>query len=186
MWHHLFPIQLSNSPPSRRHSRRLANAPPPGFLDRRRDASAVEIRHTSKRTEGARDARGPERRQACASAQTKLLGPTDLDASRHRGLSKSELPQVRQTADGVPRAVFLRFAPRSPRQSVVHDLPFENQALGRHSPDRRIRPTGHQGPRRNVDAPGLSRLGPLGPRCRISDTRDQSPGHRSPPRVWRR
>ena len=32
-------------------------------------------------------------------------GPTDPDASRHRGLSKSKKPQVRQT-QGVPRAVF--------------------------------------------------------------------------------
>ena len=65
-----------------------------------------KIRIARKRTEGARDARGPK-------------GPTGLDASRHRGLSKSlclalrsgssdrqGVPQVRQT-QGVPRAVFL-------------------------------------------------------------------------------
>ena len=46
-----------------------------------------------RRTEGARDAKGPG-------------GPTGLDASRHRGLSKSVLPQVRLT-QGVPRAVFI-------------------------------------------------------------------------------
>ena len=88
-------IHLSNSPPSR--CARLANAPPPGFLLRRREPPAVEIRHTRKRTEGARDARGPERTPFALKAQSSMLGPTDLDASRHRGLSKSELPQVRQT-----------------------------------------------------------------------------------------
>jgi len=38
-----------------------------------------KIRIARKRTEGARDARGP-------------MGPTGLDASRHRGLSKSFVP----------------------------------------------------------------------------------------------
>jgi len=48
------------------------------------------------------------------SAQTNVLGPTDLDASQHRGTLKSGLPQVRQT-QGVPRAVFNRSAPHRPR-----------------------------------------------------------------------
>jgi hypothetical protein len=54
-----------------------------------------------ERTEGARDARGPE-------------GPTGLDASRHRGCRSPLVPQVRQFP-GVPRAVFVRFAPHRPR-----------------------------------------------------------------------
>ncbi len=69
-------------------------------------------------TEGARDARGP-------------IGPAGLDASRHRGLSKSlcltfrsgssdqqSVPQVRQT-QGVPRAVFIGLLPSKPRWSLL-------------------------------------------------------------------
>src|SRR4029078_726550 len=52
-------------------------------------------------TEGARDARGPK-------------GPTGLDASRHRGLSKRLfVPQVRQT-QGVPPAGFYACSARVP------------------------------------------------------------------------
>src|SRR5262245_24019195 len=70
-------------------------------------------------TEGARDARGPK-------------GPTGLDASRHRGLSKScaspfalvraRAKQNRKSAKtlGVPRAMFNRSAPRSSRGPSVH------------------------------------------------------------------
>ena len=47
-----------------------------------------------------------------------MLGPTDLDASRHRGLSKSVLPQVRRFP-GVPRAVFLGLL-----RSVLGSRPF--------------------------------------------------------------
>ena len=56
----------------------------------------------SKKTEGARDARGPD-------------GPTGLDASRHRGLSKSFKCRKSAKSQGVPRAVFLRLASRRPR-----------------------------------------------------------------------
>jgi len=98
-------IHLSNSPPSR--CVRLANAPPPGFLLRRREPPAVEIRHTSKRTEGARDARGPERTLVCAEGtndDARTHGPRRLATSRPveiRNCRKSAKP------DGVPRAVFL-------------------------------------------------------------------------------
>ena len=63
-----------------------------------------------ERTEGARDAKGPD-------------GPADLDASRHRGLSKSDSaaspPNPRRPAHGV-----FRFAPRNPRWAdiVTHRL----------------------------------------------------------------
>lgn len=78
-------------------------------------------------TEGARDARGPK-------------GPAGLDASRHRGLSKSlcltfrsgssdrqSVPQVRQT-QGVPRAVFIGLLPSIPRWSLL----IRVCPLGRH------------------------------------------------------
>src|SRR5665213_1869826 len=69
-------------------------------------------RTTSKRAEGARDARVLGALKFTQCAQTKVLGPTDLDASQHRGALKSE-PQVRRFP-GVPRAMFiglLRLAP---------------------------------------------------------------------------
>src|SRR5262245_40709584 len=54
-----------------------ANASPPCFFAAPGAPSSLgKIRIARKRTEGARDARGPK-------------GPTGLDASRHRGLSKS-------------------------------------------------------------------------------------------------
>ena len=62
---------------------------------------------TLERTEGARDAVGSGRTQVYASRRKlKVLRPTGLDASRHRGLSKQFMPQVRQSL-GVPRAVFI-------------------------------------------------------------------------------
>src|SRR4051794_6829255 len=45
-------------------------------------------------------------------------GPTGLDTSRHRGLSKPILPQVHQT-QGVPRAVFIGLL-----RSIPGDRPF--------------------------------------------------------------
>ena len=93
-------IHLSNSPVFlRRISQRSAarifeQAPgPPAVLLAARP---------SKKTEGARDARGPD-------------GPTGLDASRHRGLSKSFKCRKSAKSQGVPRAVFLRLASRRPR-----------------------------------------------------------------------
>ncbi len=148
-----------------------------------------------KRTEGARDARGPK-------------GPAGLDASRHRGLSKScvlrllalvrakrqSVPQVRQT-QGVPRAVFNRLAPHRPRWShfsrvmpvgAAPRLPTdEAMALGRRPLTGRpglpaVRDLGAQTRRAGLDAAWTA-----GPPHRISDARS-CPGHRSPPRVWRR
>src|SRR5260221_2502909 len=69
--------------------------------------------HLGKESEGARDAKGPD-------------GPTGLDASRHRGLSKSGAPPSlfssvgaasRKSAKskGVPRAVFVGLLHAIPR-----------------------------------------------------------------------
>src|SRR5690348_13379618 len=72
----------------------------------RADAFQRSLAHP-RNTEGARDAKGP-------------VGPTGLDASQHRGMLKF-VPAFRQVrrksakTQGVPRAVFLRFAPLRPR-----------------------------------------------------------------------
>src|SRR6185436_2530200 len=83
---------------------RQAQAPSPVFFIEAPGRPVFLIFCRPPPTEGARDAGGPK-------------GPTGLDASRHRGLSKSlclafrsgtsdrqSVPQVRQT-QGVPRAV---------------------------------------------------------------------------------
>jgi hypothetical protein len=134
------------------------------------------------RTEGARDAAGPR-------------GPTGLDASRHRGLSKLIVPQVRRSL-GVPRAVFLRFAPHRPRwtylsgtvpllanwQAAYPPLSGPGRRCGPVTGCKRDAITGPRGARsaRRDHAAwtagwGISR--------RISDAPE--PGHRVPPRVWR-
>ncbi len=133
-----------------------------------------------------------------AGRQGSETDPAGLDASRHRGLSKSALlrayalrrvlPQVRQT-QGVPRAVFLRFAPRSPRQSGDYGLctltAVEDQALGPEISDKSPAVPAVRALDANVDRAGRFAAWTAGPWCRISDTKS-FPGHRSPPRVWRR
>lgn len=149
-----------------------------------------EFRVAPVRTEGARDARVPGAHKFTQCAQTWVLGPTGLDASRHRGLSKSLfVPQVRQNQRRPARGVW-RFAPRrSPgvgRLCAMRLLPpLRDQALGPNASDRRPAVPAVRAPRRYVEAPGASRLGPPGGKC-APHLRRPSPGHRSPPRVWRR
>jgi hypothetical protein len=70
----------------------------------------------SESTEGARDAKGPE-------------GPAGLDASRHRGLSKPVVPQVRQVRWRPARGVY-RFAPHGPRWTDLSGvLPYRRGHL---------------------------------------------------------
>ncbi len=84
---------------------------------------AFRVRRSRIRTEGARDAVGSGRTEVHASVRKlKVLRPTGLDASRHRGLSKLIVPQVRQSL-GVPRAVFGRFAPHRPRWTYLSGDP---------------------------------------------------------------
>jgi len=111
-----------------------------------------------ERTEGAQDARGPD-------------GPTGLDASRHRGCRSPLVPQVRQFP-GVPRAVFVRFAPHRPRWTYH----FRQTGLTAGPPIHRSRPkrcpalltvpaaivSGATRPA--ASRPGRLRLGPPGPR----------------------
>jgi hypothetical protein len=106
-------------------SRRCAWRPSP--LSTRHDSSPVFFAAPGKpysisfprgpetKCEGARDAKGPE-------------GPTDLDASRHRGLSKSDRaaspPDPRRPARGVSR-----LAPHRPRWTDLSGAAsFEGEA----------------------------------------------------------
>jgi hypothetical protein len=154
-------------------------------------APAFQFRRSRKSTEGARDAKGPN-------------GPTGLDASRHRGLSKScpssrlrattGKPQVRQVPRRPARGVF-RFAPRrssvvdpfvtlQPRRGAVtlHRFGPGNSASVLLTRPPAYRPSEGLGARlTRQDTCGLDRRAGH----RISDA-SVFPGHRSPPRVWRR
>jgi hypothetical protein len=89
--------------------------------------------------EGARDTRGPGALKFTRSAQTGMLGPADLDVSRHRGLSKSV--NCRKSAvSPASRARCLRLAPRRPRWADHFYPPLVTPCRGA----------------------GLSRLGPPG------------------------
>ena len=64
------------------------------------------------------------------AGRCRVRGPAGLDASRHRGLSKPIVPQVRQSF-GVPRAVFiglLRTAPGGRTFQATSASPRELQA----------------------------------------------------------
>jgi hypothetical protein len=122
--------------------------------------------------------------------------PRDIEACRSpvclpacSGSSKGQgVPQVRQTL-GVPRAVFNRLAPRPPRWSSLSSLgrlpPWSGPGTRQRFCDGSLPPTGHHEP---AACDGHARTGAAwaaGPSHRISDARS-CPGHRSPPRVWRR
>jgi len=195
---------LSNSPSLRRHSRTSSQRSAARIFVQAPGAPAVSANSKERKADGRSAPPGKNRGRAgrqgsgthaklarsanlkCSDPRTST--PRDIEACRN-----PKLPQVRQTprsknggasrAYGVPRAVFEVCSAKSP--AVGRSRPaVEDRALGRHSPDRRIRPTGHQGPRRNVDAPGRFAAWTAGPLHRISDAQD--PGHRFPPRVWRR
>ena len=78
----------------------------PVFFGRRVRRRCAVMSAAPKRNEGARDARGPD-------------GPTGLDASRHRGWSSSFECRKSAKSQGVPRAVFRRFAPHRPRWTYL-------------------------------------------------------------------
>ena len=165
----------------------LANAPPPVFFAAPGRPSSKPL--APQRTEGARDAKGPD-------------GPADLDASRHRGLSKSGGPPspfratARQAASPPnprrpARGVF-RFAPHRPRWTSH----FRHPALLTERLSTATGPNGaqHIWPCRLPPSVGPSdaRMArrdeaawTAGTSRRISDAKE-FPGHRSPPRVWRR
>ena len=129
----------------------------PVFFGRPR-VGRIPDRPRPSKSEGARDAKGPD-------------GPAGLDASRHRGLSKSVLPQVRQS-DGVPRAVFLGLLRSAPGgrtfQATLLSFRIVRPPIHRSGPGRAGKPvTGcrprHHGARwRAAGAPGRLRLEPPG------------------------
>ena len=71
----------------------IRRAASPVFFDRRRVRRSPS--RTPKNKKGARDASGPGAFEFTQNAQTKMLGPTGLDASRHRGMSS---PDSRKSA----------------------------------------------------------------------------------------
>jgi hypothetical protein len=131
------------------------------------------------------------------SAQTEMLGPTDLDASQHRGMLKSDPPfggltasppNPRRPARGV--LGLLRIAPgertisgflprrRGSQSTASGPIPAGLPVVG-------CRRGHHWGPVAHGRCAGTVRLGPPG-RPAASPTERHIPGHRSPPRVWRR
>jgi len=161
---------MGPGPRCARPGRRQGIAPPPVFFVRAPGTLVVPFRTApGKSTEGARDAKGP-------------TGPADLDASRHRGLSKSGpptllratagKPQVRQT-QGVPRAVFIdlfRSAPGGlPVSGALAFLAIGGPPIHRCGPKRggQAVTARHSPPPRGssdarIGAPGRKRLRPPG------------------------
>jgi len=78
-------------------------------------------------------------------------GPTGLDASRRRGLSGAELPQVRSVPERPARSVY-RFAPQRPRWTSISGNPSLPFGIVR-PPHHRSRPAGWAG----RDVRGLDR-----------------------------
>ena len=140
--------------------------------------AVVCIFRARKRTEGARNARGPE-------------DPRGLDASRHRGLSSRVVPQVRQIPRRPARGV-CRFVPHSPRWTYrFRQPPFRVGHLSTAFSQTSARAflTMPDGRRQWADWPAAlrartMRLGP--PEGSAASPTLPSSGHRSPPRVWRR
>jgi hypothetical protein len=169
----------------------------PVFFAARAARRFIYFRRSRKepRARGTPRVRGALKFTQCA--QTKMLGPTGLDASRHRGLSKScpssrlraatGKPQVRLT-QGVPRAVFLGLLHEVPGsrafKGMTLSLPLRTWRSGGRllTNLRPYRPSGPSARRRTrQELRGLDRRwvdGAASPTPR--------PGHRSPPRVWRR
>ena len=105
--------------------------------------------------------------RVCAN---KVLGPTGLDASRHRGLSSPYSPQVRQIPRRPARGVY-RSAPQRPRwTSISGATPFGMRRLTtasdpgreRHACDRLPSPPSRGPATRGVGGPGRLRLEPPG------------------------
>ena len=139
--------------------------------------------------QGSKWTRGPRRLATSRLVEVLCASPAALVRAK-----RQSVPQVRQT-QGVPRAVFNRLAPHRPRWShfsrvmpvgAAPRLPTdEAMALGRRPLTGRpglpaVRDLGAQTRRAGLDAAWTA-----GPPHRISDARS-CPGHRSPPRVWRR
>ncbi len=172
----------------------VANAPPPLLVwSARGSPSSVSCRGLRKKHRGRA---GRQRVQGALKftqcAQTKMLGPTGLDTSRHRGVTPSFAP--RGASKGKPRGAFrasqglrksaspkasrarcLRFAPHGPRWTYLSGDPpllanWKAAYPPLSGPGRAGKPvTGcrrrrHGAQWRAAGAPGHMRLGPPGPR----------------------
>ena len=135
------PIHLSNSPLSsasqtfsqRSAARIFAQAPgAPAVSVDFHERNRRQIRPTRKKTEGARDARGPERIPACAEGANetaRTYGPRRLATSRPveiRNCRKSAKPSARRTAA-------LR-APLASRARCFEVCSAKSPAVGRSRP----------------------------------------------------
>ena len=134
---------MSNSPSLRRHSRTSSQRSAARIFVQAPGAPAVSANFKRKadgrsappgknRGRAGRQGSGTHAKLArsanlkCSDPRTST--PRDIEACRNPNNRKSAKPPVRRTAalraPMASRARCLRFAPRSPRQSVVHDLPL--------------------------------------------------------------
>jgi hypothetical protein len=177
-----------------------ANAPPPGIFGQAPGPPALQhwmpglpgIQHAATcRPPGNREPRA--RGTPGVPMDPRASTPRDIEACRVfcARLRSVELrrgkPQVRQT-QGVPRAVFEACSAKVPGVGrftrMTRDPPLRNQALGSDTSDGHPtdRPSGPSAHRRSA-----GRLRSLDRRARTPHLRRSPlPGHRSPPRVWRR
>jgi hypothetical protein len=95
---------------------RVANAPLPVFFGRPRGGRIPSLLPPAleKEPRARGTPRVPGALKLAQRAQTKVLGPAGPGASRHRGLPKSVVPQVRQNPRRPARGVY-RLAPHRPR-----------------------------------------------------------------------
>jgi hypothetical protein len=172
---HRFDFQTTRVTVSQRSAARIiwSARGTPYFQIRLRCASADK-----PRARGTPRVRGALKFTQCA--QTKMLGPAGLDASRHRGLSKSVIPQVRQT-QGVPRAVFIGLLRNAPGGLTFQAFSCSRSAypplwtqVGCGKPVTGCRHPPSRGPVARGWRAGTKRLGPPGPRA-------ASPARRSSP-----
>jgi hypothetical protein len=133
--------------------------------------------------QGSNWTRGPRRLATSRLVEVLCASPCTLVRAK-----RQSVPQVRQT-QGVPRAVFSRSAPRrSPVGGRLCALRLTLPLRTRHWAGAPLtgapayRPSGPSTRRRRA---GSFAAWTAGPSHRISDARS-CPGHRSPPRVWRR
>ena len=181
----------------------------PDLLIRRREPPAVSVavaecgpwrtvHHRPNRGRAGRQGPGALRFTPCANMSARTHGPRlprGNEACRSRIVpavgSLQSLGRARRKSagfPGVPRAVFIGLLRKEPRKSsaspvVRRDLPTRTRPASRASDRRPPGSSGSSAP--TSQARGALRLGPPGPSS-ASPLQGKLPGHRSPPRVWRR
>ena len=167
-----WPIDASHAPSSAFFGRpragpRLIPNPPPSKKNRGRAGRCRVRAHSSLRR----------------VRKLKVLRPTGLDASRHRGLSKLIVPQVRRSL-GVPRAVFEVCSASPPVDGPFQASPIAVGCLSTAVDPKRcpalltMPATARQwGPATRGQRAGTMRLGPPGGEF---DAASPTPPHRPP------